>query len=464
MKPSTYKKYVLGVLMVVLAFNYVDRYALGLAQENIKADLHLSDTQLGLLSGIAFALFYSVVGIPIARWADRGNRVTIIGLTTALWSAMVAICGLATSFVQLMSIRVGVGVGEAGCIPPAHSLIADLFTRAERPRAVSIYLQGGSLSVVLGYFLAGWLNELYGWRAMFILIGLPGLAMALLTRTTLQEPRLYRSTNIGIGTRETIASNLSSSAGTSTSEQPSLKEVCRTLWANKTFRHLLWGHSLLAFFNYGINNWQPAFFIRSFGLRTGELGNWLTLAWGASTLVGIYLGGEWASRHATNNETLQLRTMAIVNVAFSGGLWALIYLAHSYHVAFALMSIANLGGTMIYGPLFATFQTLVSPRMRAISIAIVYLFANLIGLGLGPLAVGALSDALRPLLAEESLRYALLAVCPGYLWVSWHLWQASKTVTGDLASIPTDRDDVAEGALRSEKRIMTAQTVTRVRS
>src|SRR5258708_18527003 len=132
MKETVYKNYLLTVLLVILAFNYVDRLALGLVLQDIKIDFHLSDTQLGLLSGIAFALFYSVMGIPIARWADRGNRVTIISLTTALWSAAVALCGVAGNFMQLLSIRIGVAVGEAGCMPPAHSLIADHFTRTER--------------------------------------------------------------------------------------------------------------------------------------------------------------------------------------------------------------------------------------------------------------------------------------------------------------------------------------------
>src|SRR4030088_2678086 len=141
---NAYRRYVLALLTFIATLNLTDRFALGLVLDNIKADLALSDSQLGFLSGIAFALFYSVMGIPIARWADRGNRVTIISLTAAVWSVMVALCGMATSFVQLMLIRIGVGVGEAGCIPPAHSLIADHFTRAERPRAVAMYMQGGS--------------------------------------------------------------------------------------------------------------------------------------------------------------------------------------------------------------------------------------------------------------------------------------------------------------------------------
>src|SRR5688500_12783235 len=180
------RNYLLALLTTILAFNYIDRLALGLLLEDIKADLALTDTQLGFLTGIAFALFYAVMGIPIARWADRGNRVTIISLTTALWSVAVALCGAAGSFVQLLVIRAGVAVGEAGCHPPALSLIADYFTRAERPRAVARYMLGWPLALLIGYFAAGWLNEFWGWRATFVILGLPGLVLAALARFTLK--------------------------------------------------------------------------------------------------------------------------------------------------------------------------------------------------------------------------------------------------------------------------------------
>jgi MFS family permease len=405
--------------MVILAFNYVDRLALGLLLQSIKVDLALSDTQLGLLNGIAFALFYSVMGIPIARWADRGNRVAIISLTALLWSAMVALCGMANSFLQLLLIRIGVGVGEAGCIPPAHSLIADYFTRAERPRALAVYCLGGPLSLVIGYFLAGWLNEFYGWRVTFMMLGLPGLVLAVLAWLTLREPRRGRATPD------------SARGPTSITIAPSLKEVCTTLWANATFRHLLLCFSILQFFSAGIWQWQPAFFIRTYGLTTGELGTWFAVVCGFGGMLGTYAGGELASRFAAGNERLQLKVMAMAMCGF-GVISACIYIAPNLYLAFALTGAATVGGAAVSGPMFATIQTLVPERMRAMSIAIIYLFANLIGMGLGPLAAGVLSDAFRPLAAEESLRYALLALCPGYFWVGWHVWRASKTVTQDL--------------------------------
>lgn len=424
MKESTYKKYLLTILLVVLAFNFVDRLALGLVMQDIKADLQLTDTQLGFLTGFAFAVFYSVMGIPIARWADRGNRVTIISVTAALWSIMVALCGAATSFVQLMLIRVGVAVGEAGAIPPAHSLIADHFDRAERPRAMGIYMLGIPLSAFIGYFGAGWLNELFGWRMMFVILGLPGIVLAALAWFTLQEPRNMRSAT--------------ADAAKFAEPPPSMKEVFVTLWAIPTFRHMLLVFSVLFFFNTGITQWMPTFFIRSHGMQTGELGTWFTLAFGLSGFIGIYGGGALASRFAANNERLQLRIVAIIFLVMLI-VRPISFLAPSTFWAFALMVPAALVIYVADGPLFAVVQTLVPDRMRAMSIAVIYLCGNLVGLGLGPLVVGALSDAYRPWAGEESLRYALVTLCPGYLWVIWQLWRASQTVTGDLDAIRVDR-------------------------
>lgn len=422
MKESHYKRYLLSVLLSILAFNYVDRRILGLLLQDIKLELALTDTQLGLLTGMAFAFFYSIMGIPIARWADRGNRVTIITVTTALWSAAVALCGLAGTFVQLLLVRIGVAVGEAGCMPPAHSLIADHFTRAERPRAVSIYMLGGPLSVVIGYFIGGWLNEFFGWRMTFMLLGLPGVALAAVAGFTLREPRVKARSQ---------PSHTGSTASLRAASQPGLGEVFLTLWSIQTFRHLVMCFAVASFFGYGIGQWEAAFFIRSYGLETGELGTWFAVIWGLGGLFGTYWGGVWASRYAAGNERMQLQVMGVAFGGF-GVISAAMYLSPNHYLAFGLMAIATIGFATATGPLFATIQTLVPSRMRAVSIAIIYLFANLIGLGLGPLATGIMSDAFRPIFGNESLRYALLTLCPGYLWAAWHLWRASATVSADV--------------------------------
>jgi MFS transporter, Spinster family, sphingosine-1-phosphate transporter len=412
---KTPRTYLLALLTVIMVFNYVDRVAMGLMLQDIKLDLALSDTQLGFLTGIAFAIFYAGMGIPIARWADRGNRVTIISLTVALWSAAVALCGAATSFLQMLFIRTGVAVGEAGCHPPAFSLIADYFPRSERPRAVARYMLGWPLALLLGYFAAGWLNEFYGWRTTFVIIGVPGIVLAALAAFTLQEPRRKAA------------------VVTSPAPQPSLKEVFATLWASAAYRHLLFCFSLSYFFGNGILQWQPAFFVRSHTLQSGELGTWFAVVYGVGGLLGTWIGGELAARYAANNERRQLAGLAALYAALAI-VGAAVYLAPDYELAFVVLALSAIGSAAVNGPLFAATQTLVPARMRAMSIALVLFFSNLIGLGLGPLAVGALSDALRPWLAEDSLRYALLAMCPGYFWCTWHLWRASRTVARDMAA------------------------------
>lgn len=442
MQPTTNKNYLLTVLLVILAFNFVDRLALGIVLQDIKVDLELSDTQLGFLTGIAFAIFYSVMGIPIARWADRGNRVRIISITTALWSVAVALCGMAGSFVQLLLVRIGVAVGEAGCQPPALSLIADHFTRDEMPRAVSRYKLGWPLALLLGFFSAGWLNEFYGWRATFVILGLPGLVLAALARMTLRDPRQTKASTAGgassTGTAPALAARTSS-----------LKEVFLTLWANAAYRHLLLCLALSHFFTYGILQWQPAFFVRSHGLETGVLGTWLAVIYGVGGLLGTYFGGELASRYAASNERLQLKAIAVLYVILAV-LTVGVYLAPNHYLAFAVLAIFALGGGATNGPIFAATQTLVPSRMRATSTALILLVCNLIGMGLGPLTTGALSDALRPLFGEDSLRYALVALGPGYFWCAWHIWQSSRTAIRDVAAAQVEDDRMLTSPMKQQ--------------
>jgi predicted MFS family arabinose efflux permease len=292
---------------------------------------------------------------------------------------------------------------------------------------------GAPLSVVVGYFLAGWLNEFFGWRMTFMLLGLPGLGLAALAWFTLKEPRRSTST-LNAELRRATSGGYQSDVEEASAVQPSLELVCVTLWSNRTFRHLLLYFSVLYFFDYGIQQWQSAFFIRSYGLQTGELGTWLTFIFGLGGLVGIYCGGELASRRAAQNERSQLKAMAFVYAVYAI-LSTFIYLSPNQYLAFGFMSLAALGGALVTGPLLATMQTLVPHRMRAVALAITYLFANFIGMGLGPLAAGMLSDAIQPVAGVESLRYALLAFCPGYLWGAWHLLKASRTVLADIAAV-----------------------------
>jgi MFS family permease len=395
-----------------LAFNYVDRQALGVLLQGIKIDLNLSDTQLGLITGLAFAAFYSLMGIPLARWADRGNRITLISVTVALWSVMVMLCGSARGFLGLAAIRVGVAIGEAGCVPPAHSLIADYFSRADRPRAMARYMLGGPLSSLVGYWGGGWLNQRVGWRTTFVLLGLPGLVLAVLSRFTLVEPR--------------------QPASRTRLETYSWSDAWRILSGNRTFRHLVAALSVLAFFSLGSAIWQPTFFMRHFGLSSERVGLWMAVVYGLGGLVGIYLGGEWAARWAPRNERRQLAVTALIQCIFAVAT-TLMYFSHTYAGALGWLGFAVLGAAATSGPLFATVQSLVPGHLRASAVAVIFLFSNLIGLGLGPLLVGMLSDALRARVGDDSLRVALMLTTPGYLWAACHLWQASRSVSRDLS-------------------------------
>lgn len=407
-----YRNWMLTVLAATLAFSYVDRYVLGLVLQDIKADLALSDTQLGLITGIAFAFFYAVMGVPIARWADRGNRVAIVSSALALWSVAAALCGAVGSFAQLIAARVAVAVGEAGCIPPSHSLIADTYNRQDRPRAMARYMLGGPASLVIGFFAGGWIAEACGWRMAFLILGLPGIPLAVLVWLTVREPRRFASAANAV-------------------PPPRFSHVCVLLWSIPTFRHLLACVSLVYFFGSGLNVWQPAFFIRTYGLGTGELGTWLTVIFGFGGLVGTYFGGEWAARHARGNEKLQLKVMAAMYCGF-GVVSSLTYVSPSAYWAFLFLAIGSVGIGVVNGPLFAMIQSLVPGRMRAVSVALVYLIANLTGVGLGPLLVGVLSDVWSATFGADALRYALLVLYPGYFWCGWHLLRAVKTIDQDL--------------------------------
>jgi len=343
---------------------------------------------------------------------------------------------LAASFTQLLLSRVVVAVGEAGCVPPAHSLIADYFNRTERPRAVAVYMSGGAVSSFVTNFLAGWLIQLWGWRPMFVMIGLPGLVPAALAWFTLKEPRRDLSA-VGAPSAMTLDHARPAADG-----RIRMREVLVTLWGNHTFRRLLLVFSAMSFFGSGILQWQPAFFMRSYGMKSGELGMWFAVIYGLGGIFGTFWGGTLATSFAANKESLQLKSMAVVTAVLAFASCA-IYLSPNHYLAFGFMALTAVGACLTISPTLAMIQTLVPPQMRATSIAGLYLFANLIGTGLGPLASGALSDAFRPWAGDESLRYALLVLCPGYLWGAWHLWKASGTVDTDLVNAQGQRGPVA---------------------
>jgi MFS family permease len=451
MKISAYRYYLLAVLAVVYAFNLTDLWAIGMSLQSIKHELHLSDTELGFVSGIAFFLFYSAFGVPMGRWADRGDRVTILSLTRLLWSAFVVFTGHVTSFAQLLLVRMGAGVGEAGCLPAAYSMISEYFSRAERPQAMGLFFMSVPFSTLLGYMGVGWLLEFYSWRSVFTLIGLSGVVLAPLAWLTLREPRRGRSRpedRSKAGGADDGGSPPKAAEG-----PPSLSVAFRSLWANVTYRNLAAAIVANYLFGAGIYQWLPSYFMRSFELKSGILGLWLSLMSGVPGMVGNFAGGRLASRRAAGNERLQLAIIAIVNCSL-GILMSFVYLSRNYVVALGMLGLWYMAAALCNAPILSAMQLVVPARLRGMSIMLAFFFANLIGSGLGPIAVGALSDLLRPAFGVDSLRYALLIMSPWYLWGGWHLWRASKSVARDIRVIESleecNSGHAVTGALSAE--------------
>lgn len=412
MRRIQYKNYLLLILLFAGVVSIFDRFVFALALEPIKVDLHLSDTQLGLMTGIAFAAFYALAGIPIARWADRGNRITIAAVTMGLLGVMLAFCGVVTNFIQLLLARAGVAVGEAGCMPTAQSLLADYFDRAERPQAMAIYFMFYPISMIAGYLVGGWLVDGFGWRTTFLILGVPGVIAAILIKLTLKEPRLIRP-------KET------------TVEPPNLTDVSKILWGKMTFRHLITAFCVAYFFQMGTSQWLAAFFMRNHGMGAAELGAWLALSWGVFGAMGNYMGGYLATRYAARKEKLQLRGLAVV-VVLGGVANAVTYLSPSQNIALVFVAAGAFFGSLANGPVFSIIQGLVNENMRSVTLAIIFMFANLIGFGFGPLAIGFVSDLLSSTFEQDSLRYALALSTPGVFWIAYHFWKAGDTVEEDI--------------------------------
>ncbi len=425
-------RYALGLLVVVYVFNFVDRSILSILLEAIKNDLDLADWQLGLLQGIAFAVLYSTLGIPIARYADRGVRRTIIAVAIFVWSAMTAVTGLARGFTELALARVGVGVGEAGCSPPAHSLISDYFPPEKRATALSIYSLGIPIGSAIGMLAGGWINELFDWRTAFMVVGLPGLVLAVIVRFTLREPtRGYWERP---QPKESGEPEQPQSPGPESKE--SAMDVIRYLKGLRSFRHLAFAGALHAFYGYGAQAFNPAFFIRIHGFETGELGTWLAAIGITAGATGTYMGGYLGDRFGKNDARWYAWIPGIataIGVPFS----LLFYLWPEGRSALMISIVPGLLGGIYLGPTFAMTQAIVPPRMRAVAAAVLLFIMNMIGLGLGPSVVGFVSSYLEPTYGVESIRYALLGVV--VLCASWsvlHYGLAAKSLRADLAAAP----------------------------
>ncbi|MEE2891546.1 MAG: MFS transporter [Pseudomonadota bacterium] len=411
------RRYVLGVLVVTYTFNFIDRQILGILVEPIKRDLGVSDTFMGLLTGLAFAVFYTLMGIPIARIADRANRRNLIAAALAIWSTFTALQGVAQNAWQLMVFRIGVGVGEAGCSPPSHSIIADYYPQNRRASALGIYSLGIPVGILFGFLVGGWMEQYFGWRWAFFVVGLPGLLLALVVRFTVKEPPR------GLSDQRTTEV-----------AQPSVFSVVKYLLARRSFIHMAVGGGLAAFSGYGLITFAAAFFARTHGMSSGELGTYLGLIFGIPGGIGIALGGRLAD-HFGEKDTRWFLWVVAVALAVLVPFGVMVFVVNDGLTAMACLVLPVMLGNFYQATTFAQTQTLVGLNMRSVASAILLFTLNIIGLALGPSAVGILSDMFAPTYGDDSLRWALMICGFGNLWAAFHYWRAGTHFPGDLKRV-----------------------------
>ncbi|MEQ9518388.1 MAG: MFS transporter [Parvibaculum sp.] len=411
-----YRTYALVLLTTVYTANYVDRQILSILLQPIKVDLNLSDTQLGLLF-TTFGIFYATLGLPIAMLADRSNRRNVITAAMTIFSGMTAACYFVTSFWQLMVARILVGVGEAGSSPPSHSMIADMYEPKTRATALAIFSLGVNIGIFIGFLVGGYVAAWYGWRVAFLVVGLPGLLIAILVRLTLKEPPRGHSEGRVASSEVEIA--------------PTIGEVLHFLMTQPSFRHIAAGATLVSFVGYGAVAWLPPFLMRSHNMNVGDVGLALSLIIGISGGLGTFGAGVIADRLGQKDVRWYMWVIAIAGAAtFPFGF--AVYLVDDLSLALGLFIIPAAAGSLYLGPSLAMTQGLARLKMRAAASALLLFILNIIGLGLGPQAVGFVSDLLEPTYGVESLRYALLVMTPLGLWGALHFLLAARTLADDL--------------------------------
>jgi len=412
-----YRYFVLGFLTLIYVFSFIDRQIVNILGIYIIEDLSLSDMQFGALSGVAFAAIYVIFGIPVARLADSGNRRNIIAISLTVWSGMTALCGMATNFLTLFLARVGVGLGEAGCTPPAHTIISDIFPANKRATMLSIYGMGIFFGVLIGYILGGYLAALFNWRMAFILVGFPGVILAIIFTLVVKEPVRKHS----------LTDELKPAT-------PSLKETFTALWTTPTFRHLAIACSLHNFVSYGLSSFMPVFLGRVHAMPIHEIGLLLGLSVGLGGVSGTFLGGFLSDTltNKTSDDRWQLRIPMYSTLLTLPFYWlVLLYLDTGFSAAIFWFVPSFVGG-MFLGPSFAVTHSLVGIRMRAVASSVLLLFLNLLGLGVGPLATGWISDLLTPGFGSEAIRYAMAIMVFVNLWCAFHYGRACRTLRSDI--------------------------------
>lgn len=409
------RRYAMLILAVVYMFNFIDRQILAILLPAIRDEFQVGDTVLGLLTGTAFALFYVTLGIPIAQVADRWNRRNLVAAALAIWSGMTALSGLAANIWQLTLARIGVGIGEAGCSPPAHSMISDYYPPEQRSIAMGFYTLGISTGIMIAYLAGGWVVENHGWRQAFFIVGIPGLILAGIMRFTVVEPQRGAS-------EERVASG----------SRPTFLEVLQFLRGRRSFIHMGVAAGLSSFVGYAVVNFFPSYVVRSFGMGLAELGFWLGIIVGIAGGVGYFGGGVIADKLGRESRRKSFNFLALASLV-SMLFYVTVFLAQSSGWALAMLVLPTGLANLYLATVLAQAQSLVSLRMRAVASALVLLLINIIGLACGPLFTGMLSDALEPSFGAESIRYSLLIVCVLILpWAAWHYVLAGRSIDADL--------------------------------
>jgi len=422
---DAYRYYVAWLLCGVYTLSIMDRQLVAILVEPIRKEFVLKDWHMGLLSGFAFAIFYTTLGVPLARLADRNNRVTIMGVSLLVWSAFTGLTGLAKTFVHLLIARIGVAVGEAGCNPAAYSLIGDYFEARRRATALSIFHMGGYIGSFLGLLLGGWIGHAYGWRAAFLLVGLPGIAVALLMKLTLRElPRGF------------------SDPVRAVAEPPPVGQVVRALLTKTAFRHLAFAAALHNFAVYGVGNWYAAFLMRSHGMNVAKAGTILAICTVIGGAAGTYFGGMLSDRLAARRHDSRYylwvpAVSLIVGFPLSQG----VLFFDDTSIVIALLSPVVMCSAAYLAPSITATYGLVGIRERALASAVLLFVINLIGLGLGPLFAGFASDQLRQMFLErglseagalgEGLRWSLRIIVAVNLWSAAHYFIATRTLRAE---------------------------------
>ncbi|HEX7925812.1 MAG TPA: MFS transporter [Bradyrhizobium sp.] len=410
--PSARRYYVLGLLTIIYALNFLDRTIFNVLIEPIKKEFALSDTTMGLLAGFGFVLFYSLLGIPIARMADRLNRRNIVAAAFAFWSAMTYLCGMASSVATLALARVGVGIGESAGTPASQSMIADLFDKNERPRALGIYAIGTYLGVFLGYFIGGYVNQHYGWRMAFFTAGLPGIALAAVLWLTISEPK-----------RGAMAE---------TFKAEPIGPTLGFLISQPSFLIVLVGFCLTTYTNYATAVWIPPFLARIHHLTSAEIGTYAGTFKGLAGMAGTLIGGLVVAQIGRRDDRWKLWAPAIMS-GLAGPVFAVCMLTHSFTLMVATLALTSFMVGFHLGPIFAIAQTVAKPSMRALASAIVLLTATCFGQGVGPLAVGMINDALKGTYGTDAVRYSLLsAAVTTTLGALLFVW-AARWIRSDIA-------------------------------